>query len=352
MLPCRDHRKKMLISIFHRSFKFDACNVSPCNLFSSMTTAAFEFVPTLLQTLSASVSQGSFPEQRHSLHLKIWGFLLSSLSFYIPPKVDVSRCHKAGKHKKQDLPTLESHWQFNLSQIVQHPLDLKLLKCYFWKLYFHLCKTLSCQAILLLSKLGNYKGSTILERKRQKFGSILALDFSIKTNDVCISTSRFSCWLIRSPQGPVASFHGGLVSCALSSQRLEPSWGQGSSPGLATLLTRQTSPVATLVYGSSWKYFSHFTDFMSFSPPPLFHSYQFGSFPHFMTSNPTLSLKSSLIIQPRAFFFPRTLKTVRFIQTSPLAASFSNYFHGYLINSKELYKGQLQSRLCILIFSF
>ena len=74
-----------------------------------MTTALFEFVPTLSQPLSASVSKGSFPEQRQSLHLKIWGFLLASLSFYIPPKVDIDRCHKAGKHKKQDLPALESH---------------------------------------------------------------------------------------------------------------------------------------------------------------------------------------------------------------------------------------------------
>lgn len=150
----------------------------------------FEFAPNLSQPECFSESR-SLPEQRHSPQLKIWSFLLSSLLFYIPPKVDISRCHKAGKHKKQRTCLLLKAIH-NLSQIFQHPLDLKLQKCYFWKSYFHLRKTLSCTAILLFSKLGNYKGSMFLEIKRQKFASILALPFPIKTNDVCISKPNIS----------------------------------------------------------------------------------------------------------------------------------------------------------------
>ena len=100
---------------------------------------------------------------------------------------------------------------------------------------------------------------------------------------------------MRSPQGPVASFCGDLVSCTLFPE----TWALTR----AGLLSRQPpicspryhlcvlpiqfltwSHVSILVYWPSCKYFSHFTDFMSFSPSPLFHFFQFGSFPHFMTS--------------------------------------------------------------------
>lgn len=61
-------------------------------------------------------------------------------------------------------------------------------------------------------------------------------------------------------------------------------------------------------------------------------------------------LPATILDYPTQTFFPRTFKTIRFFWTAPLATLFSNYFHDYLINSKELYKGQLQRLFAI--FSF
>lgn len=89
MLSCREHgNENVLTSVFQRSFKFDACNVSPRNPFSSVTTVPLEFLPALSSPPRASVSPDSSPEQTsHAPQDLAFPSFFSSILY--PPK---SRC--------------------------------------------------------------------------------------------------------------------------------------------------------------------------------------------------------------------------------------------------------------------
>lgn len=133
----------------------------------------------------------------------------------------------------------------------------------------------------------------------------------------------------------------GLCSFILFSQGLEPSPGPAPhSWACYSFLSAHlrchlcTLPIhfrtwSTLVYWPSCKYFSDFTELCVFFSPTPFPVLPVSIPPSFhdLYSNPPFSLQLSLIIQARASFSPpRPLKTVRFTQTSPPAALFSNYF--------------------------
>lgn len=75
------------------------------------------------------------------------------------------------------------------------------------------------------------------------------------------------------------------------------------------------------------------------SPFPFLSLWVLSSFSD-LYSNPTFSLKPSLITQARVFFLPGTLTTVGVIWISPLTAWCPGYLCGYLVPSEETYTGE------------
>ena len=102
---------------------------------------------------------------------------------------------------------------------------------------------------------------------------------------------------------------------------------------------------AAPVFSPFCKCFSYFTDCVCVcvcvypSPFPFLSLWVLSSFSD-LYSNPTFSLKPSLITQARVFFLPGILTTVGVIWISPLTAWCPGYLYGYLVPSEETYTGE------------